>query len=80
VSIDLAYHDIARERIAAGCRQTNAREETFAEPLSVTVNQREAAGGTLQGADVPMPSIADSVPVLGGESQGIAWPLPSSNE
>ncbi|MDR3676934.1 MAG: site-specific DNA-methyltransferase [Acidobacteriota bacterium] len=76
VSIDLAYHDIARERVAAGCRQTNAREETSAEPLSVTVNQREAAGGTLQGADVPMPSIPESVPAFGEESQGMGIPLP----
>jgi site-specific DNA-methyltransferase (adenine-specific) len=74
VSLDLAYQDIAREKIAAGCRQTNNREESLAEPLSVTVDQGEGSGAALQGAEVPVPGITDSMRVFREDSRWAGMP------
>lgn len=80
VSIDLAYHDIARERIAAGCRQARGLEKSPAEPLGAAVDQ--GGGATLQEAEVPLPGITDSVQVFREDSQGIGiWmPCPGCGE
>jgi DNA modification methylase len=48
VSMDLAYHDIARERIAPGRRHISRRSEIPSAPLSAAEEQEGAVGATAQ--------------------------------